>query len=97
MKDDSGRDLRCENEGKICYTKREAGNALNGAKKCGCRAKNMPKRSYYCEECGCYHLTHYSFYKSNKAQRKFKQKLREIIDFENERAWREEYSSLSAA
>ncbi len=96
MKDDFGRDLRCKSTGKICYTEREAGNALNGAKKGG-HANEIPKRKYYCSKCGCYHLTHYSFYKSDKPQREFRRKLRNIIAFEDDRAWHEEYRLLCVA
>ena len=101
MKDGFGRDLRCESTGKICYTEREAGIALNEAKKHHYSddntSKEIPKRKYYCEKCGCYHLTHQTFYKSNKPQREFRQKLRALIAFEDDRAWREEYRLLYVA
>lgn len=46
----------CEETGKICYSEREAGAIVNGAKKYGNR-KRMPLRKYYCNFCGCYHTT----------------------------------------
>jgi len=60
-------------------------------------ANEIPKRKYYCSKCGCYHLTHYSFYKSDKPQREFRRKLRNIIAFEDDRTWHEEYRLLCVA
>ncbi|MBP5407145.1 hypothetical protein J6Z19_08385 [bacterium] len=102
MKNNFGKDIICESEGKICYTKREAGNAINEAKKHhysgeSNSAKKIPVRKYFCKKCGCYHLTHLTFYKSDKPQRGFKHRLRELIAFENDRAWCEERSLLYAA
>ena len=101
MKNDFENDIICESTGKICYSKKEAGKAINGAKKRhytdGHSAKKIPRRKYYCEKCGCYHLTHLTFYKSDKPQRGFKHRLRKLIAFENDRAWREERSLLYAA
>ena len=95
MKDGFGREIRCESTGKICYTEREAGEILNMPKRHS-HSNEIPKRKYFCEKCGCYHLTHQTFYKSDKPQREFRQKLRELIIFENNRAWREEYSFIGA-
>ena len=54
--------------GKICLTQREAGEQLNRLKghrtssHIG-RGNDKPKRSYYCRDCGFYHVTHYGFQK----------------------------------
>ena len=96
MKDGFGREIRCESTGKICYTKREAGNALNGAKHHGHRAKKIPKRMYLCEKCGCYHLTSKKSEKTNNPKLAYDQKRNKIILFEYKKLWREEYSLLCA-
>ena len=62
MKDCFGQDVRCYFAGKICYTAREAGEVINGARRHHRNGKNIPRRKYYCETCGYYHVTHYSFY-----------------------------------
>ena len=64
MKDLYGNDIRCYSVGKVCYTAREAGGVINNARRHHYstddkRGKNIPKRKYYCKECGFYHLTHY--------------------------------------
>lgn len=64
--------------GKICYCEREAGTIVNSAKRGrgghrhGGRVnvrpgrKNIPKRKYYCNDCGMWHVTHYSYYKGKE-------------------------------
>ncbi|MBR4531337.1 hypothetical protein IKO70_02855 [bacterium] len=57
MKDNFGNEIICESEDKICYTKREAGNAINRAKKHyhsddSNAAKKIPVRKYFCRKCG---------------------------------------------
>ena len=53
----------CAESGKICYSRKEAGIKLNDAKRFhGSRTKQLPKRMYWCEHCGFYHLTHYKTY-----------------------------------
>lgn len=45
----------CESTGKVCYSKREAGIA-----RARCRHSKrdrVPRRIYFCKECGWYHLT----------------------------------------
>ncbi len=71
MKDLSGNDIRCFAEGKICYTEREAGIVINNAKRHHYgndvkRGKNIPKRKYFCNVCGFYHLTHYKYFADDK-------------------------------
>lgn len=49
--------------GKVCYSQREAGNIINSLKRHQSndhrgRAKELPRRMYFCSDCGCYHLTH---------------------------------------
>lgn len=57
----------CEISGKRCYNEREAGNILNSLKHhrnsdhLG-RNKDLPRRKYYCTDCGCYHLTKQPLY-----------------------------------
>lgn len=64
--------------GKVCYTEREAGNVINSAKK-GRRGyrhggpvnvrsgrKEIPKRKYFCRDCGMWHVTHFSYYKGKE-------------------------------
>lgn len=57
--------------GKQCYTKREAGEQLSRLKghrtssHIG-RGNTKPKRSYYCNDCGYYHVTHYGMQKKKK-------------------------------
>ena len=97
MKDDFGRDLRCKSTGKICYTEREAGNALNGAKHHGNRAKKIPKRMYPCKKCGHYHLTSQKSEKTGHSKGAYNQKRNKIILFEYKKLWREEYSFLCVA
>lgn len=64
----------CEATGKVCYSRREAGEAIgwfrNGHFFGGTR--DVPKRYYLCPFCGTYHLTHY------KKKRTEKKKLKEI-------------------
>lgn|SRR5574344_191630 len=60
----TGSVCRC---GKKCYTKADANAWLNNLKKHHCTAShigkggNVPKRAYYCELCGMYHLTHLKY------------------------------------
>lgn len=50
----------CERSGKVCYTKADAGGAVNAAKRHKTSwSKNIPKRYYWCSHCGFYHLTKY--------------------------------------
>ena len=97
MKDKFEKEIRCESEGKICYTEREAGNTLNGARHHGNRAKKIPKRKYFCKECGCFHLTSQKSDKGSCLKHKYEMKRSKIIDFEYKKLWREEYSLLLSA
>ena len=104
MKDDFGKDVICESEGKICYTKREAGNAINRAKQHyhsdeSNASKDIPKRKYYCEKCGHYHLTSQAVYRNqnDKLQKKYRYKKEKLRERENKYDWREEYSLLYVA
>ncbi len=56
----------CEASGKICYSKKRAGDIVNTAKSHvvrggkSCRrssAKKIPLRVYFCTACGAYHTT----------------------------------------
>lgn len=104
MKDDFGRDLRCESTRKICYSKKEAGNAINRAKKHyhsddeSNASKKIPKRKYYCNKCGCYHLTSQSAYhKKERLQEKYRYKKEKLRERENKDIWREESRLLCVA
>lgn len=58
-------DSYCKTTGKQCFTEREAGERLNFLKKGWSRRgkkKQVPKRKYWCQECGYYHLTHLTCY-----------------------------------
>lgn len=50
---------RCSFENKKCYTQKEASALINMARKhhYAEKAKHIPKRAYYCNKCGFYHLT----------------------------------------
>lgn len=45
----------CMSTGKVCYSRRDAGVALARCKHS--KSKRIPRRIYYCKECGWYHLT----------------------------------------
>ena len=74
MKTNEGNYVMCVAAGKICYTEREAGLVINGCKKhvyMGGRhwaksshgnSKSIPRRKYYCKDCGFYHVTHLALY-----------------------------------
>ena len=67
MKDLYGNTVRCYAAGKVCYTVREAGLVINDAHKHHYgnddkRCKHIPKRKYYCPDCGYYHVSHHSFF-----------------------------------
>ena len=95
MKDEFARDIRCEIEDKICYTEREANEALNGAKSHNNRSKKIPVRKYFCKECGYFHLTSHKSEKGEKCH--YDMKLSKIIAFEYKKSWRKEYSRLLSA
>jgi len=99
MKDEFARDIRCEIEDKICYTEREANEALNGAKSHNNRSKKIPVRKYFCKKCGFYHLTSQavSHNQNKKLQEKYRYKKEKLRKRENKYDWREEYSLLLSA
>jgi hypothetical protein len=59
----------CEETNKKCYSQKEASDVIRKAKKArnSHRPKTIPKRSYKCEFCGYFHLTHYSNKQTCKA------------------------------
>lgn len=59
----------CETTGKICYSRREAGNILNYTKR-NKFGRNIPKRSFFCEECGTWHLTHMTWFGTKKGKKR---------------------------
>lgn len=70
-KDDSfisASDLKyCPACGKRCYSERQAGYILNSLKRHHSndhlgRNKEVPRRKYFCRDCGNFHLTHMSKY-----------------------------------
>jgi|GEM_PF-3624019 hypothetical protein len=97
MKDEFEREIRCESEGKICYTEREANEALNSARHHGNRAKKTPKRKYFCKKCGYFHLTSQKSEKCSCSKHNYDLKRSKIIAFEFKKLWREEYSLLLPA
>lgn len=104
MENDFERDLRCESTGKICYSKKEAGIALNRAKKHyhsddeSNASKKIPKRKYYCEKCGHYHLTSQpASQKKDRLQEKYRHKKEKLRERENKDIWREECYLFYAA
>lgn len=74
MKTTEGNYVMCIFTGKICYTEREAGHVINGCKKhyyaghgrlvksAHGNSKAIPRRKYYCKDCGFYHVTHLALY-----------------------------------
>jgi hypothetical protein len=74
MKTVDGNYVVCGFSGKICYTEREAGLVINGckrhvyvgnrrwAKSAHGNSKSIPRRKYYCKDCGFYHVTHLALY-----------------------------------
>ena len=59
----------CETTGKKCFTKKDAATCINGLARNRRRRKihsALPKRYYFCEHCGMYHLTHYKQRKARK-------------------------------
>lgn len=74
MKTFEGNNVTCEMTGKVCYTEREAGVVINNSKRhvhVGCHrwikadrgnSKNIPRRKYFCKDCGFYHVTHLALY-----------------------------------
>lgn len=88
---------RCESEGKICYTEREAGEAVNNAKKHHKHhgPDQIPRRAYLCS-CGCWHLTHIASCKTSRKKELFESKRRALQEFESEKLWREECCKFTA-
>ena len=72
MKYFDGSFITCRGSGKVCYSGREAGETINFGKRhhrsdhLG-RAKDYPRRKYYCKDCGYYHLTSMKAEYSEKA------------------------------
>lgn len=73
MKTVEGNNIQCSYTGKICYTQREAGMVINDCKKHRFygkhsvkvgfgNSKSIPRRKYYCKDCGYYHITHLPLY-----------------------------------
>ena len=65
----------CEKTGKICYSEKEAGRAINHSKKHRYRKshykKKIVKRKYRCEFCNTWHLTSMPYF-SRDLQEKYK-------------------------
>ena len=64
----------CETSGKICYSRKKAGEVVNlyhrrryrlesGRK--GRKGDCIPQRVYFCEDCKTYHVTHLKYYRDN--------------------------------
>ena len=67
--------LFCHYEDKKCYTKADAEGVIPmcNRKNHRQRQKNVPRRMYYCEQCGYYHLTHIIAEKHVRFEERFKQ------------------------
>lgn len=76
----------CETTHKICYSQKEANNIIASAKRwrrCK-KPKQIPQRSYYCENCGYYHLTHFRNLHTCKATlRRYGAKGYKGVDYES--------------
>lgn len=85
----------CEIEKKLCYTEREAGEALHAAKRRHktSTAKKIPVKKYYCEHCRFFHLSS-SFVRT--LQTDISQKRQKIRDDEAKYRWRKESENLSS-
>jgi len=59
----------CSVTNKICFSQKEASDTIRRIKKArnSHRPKNIPQRSYRCQYCGSWHLTHYRNYETCKA------------------------------
>lgn len=70
----------CLVSGKVCLSAREAGEIINNAKKhyshrSFSNSPSIPRRKYFCKECGCYHVTHYLKAKNVKKERELETKF----------------------
>jgi len=70
----------CPVSGKICLSAREAGEVINNAKhhhehRTYSNSTGIPKRKYYCRDCGTYHVTHFNKQKNEKARRTLENKF----------------------
>lgn len=55
----------CAVSGKICLSEREAGEVINNAKRhhdhrSYSNSTSIPRRKYFCKDCGAYHVTHFN-------------------------------------
>ena len=82
---------KCEISGKRCYTEKEAGQVLNKKHHKSGGAKTIPKRKYFCHECGCWHLTHFATCKRERANH---QMLVNVLENEERNNWREDSVEL---
>lgn len=84
---DFGQKRFCKASGKVCLTKREAGEQLGSMKKhlttsyVG-KSNNKPKRSYYCKDCGSYHVTHLGQKQKAKKPLKIVNKYYDELDYD---------------
>lgn len=69
----------CQTTGKICYSSKKASEVLNWSKRRhkSSHAKVIPKRKYYCKDCGMFHLTSMSY--ETHSERKDGQKKKKYI------------------
>ena len=64
---------RCKDSGKVCLTRREAGEILNSFRRHHnhrTRTGERPCRKYWCKSCGFYHLTHLAYYGEKRKARR---------------------------
>ena len=64
-------DIKCDFEGKRCYSLKDANTLINMARRrhWDNEAKRIPKRAYFCSKCGYYHLTKSVKHNGNKKRK----------------------------
>ena len=96
MKKDSGELKKiCEN-GKVCFSEREALKTIKIAMKHHKHHGHdqIPKRAYYCSRCGCFHVSHFTSYQS-QSTKNYNEKRQNLLEYEAEKLWRDEVRELS--
>lgn len=61
----------CPETWKLCYSREDAGSVLNYTKR-NRFGKSIPKRCYYCEACGMWHLTSKPFVGNHRKKKRLK-------------------------
>lgn len=61
----------CPETGKLCFTREDAGSVLNYTKR-NRFGKSIPKRCYFCEACGMWHLTSMPFVGNHRRKKRIR-------------------------